>query len=218
MLPAGIAIAGYLPREDARDAFISGVAGSLADLPARAVVGSASLRRQAMVKRARPDLEVTLLRGNVGTRLGKVERGEIAATLLAIAGLNRLGLAHHATALLDPDVFIPAVGQGAIAITTRTDDAGTQEALAPILDSATGTALATERAFLTVLDGSCRTPIGGHATVTDGRIAFRGILLSPTGHLSLEAQAAGPDADAERLGREAGLDIRARMPPGILDG
>src|SRR5215208_1720664 len=151
-LPDGVAIAGYLPREDARDAFISRRAARLQDLPEGAVVGSASLRRQAQVRRLRPDLAVTLLRGNVGTRLSKLERGEVDATLLAMAGLRRLGLAEHVTTVLDTDDFLPAVGQGAIAIAIRAEDQRVRAALQPILDGPTGHALAAERAFLTILD------------------------------------------------------------------
>src|ERR1700733_1027341 len=156
ILPEGIRIAGYLPREDARDALISSRADSIAGLPRGGALGTASLRRQAQVKRLRPDLKVELLRGNVETRLRKAERGEIDATLLAYAGLKRLGLAHRATALLEIDEFLPAVGQGAIGITARPDDGATLAALAAILDAATGEALACERAFLAVLDGSCK--------------------------------------------------------------
>ncbi len=216
-LPDGLTIAGYLPREDVRDAFISGTAPSLRALPQGAVVGSASLRRQAQVRRARPDLAVTLLRGNVGTRLAKVESGTIAATLLALAGLKRLGLESHVTALLDMDEFLPAVGQGAIAITTRADDARTRRLLRSILDGATGIALACERAFLTVLDGSCRTPIAGHARVSDGAVSFRGLVLRPDGSDSVEVAGSGSAAEAARIGAEAGHDLKGRMPPGMLD-
>lgn len=216
MLPDGLVIAGYLPREDVRDAFISITAKRLSGLPPAALVGSASLRRQAMVKRLRPDLQVTLLRGNVGTRLAKLERGEVAATLLAVAGLNRLGLADRATALLGPDEFLPAVGQGAIAIMTREADEPTREAVARITDQATGSQLAAERAFLTVLDGSCRTPIAGHAALSDGHLAFRGLVLKPDGSESIEAAIEGAVGDADRIGRAAGEDVRARMPPGFL--
>jgi hydroxymethylbilane synthase len=209
-------IAGYLPREDARDAFISGLAGTLSKLPAGAIVGSASLRRQAMVLRARPDLKVTLLRGNVGTRLAKVETGQIGATLLAIAGMKRLGLDHHATAILSEDEFLPAVGQGAIAIVTRTDDDRTREAVSRIADKTTGIAVAAERAFLAVLDGSCRTPIAGHAKLDGSNLAFRGLVLRPDGSDAVEAALTGPAADAERLGREAGTDLRSRLAPGML--
>jgi hydroxymethylbilane synthase len=215
-LPDGLMIAGYLPREDARDAFISGLAGTLSKLPAGAIVGSASLRRQAMVLRARPDLKVTLLRGNVGTRLAKVETGQIGATLLAIAGMKRLGLDHHATAILSEDEFLPAVGQGAIAIVTRTDDDRTREAVSRIADKTTGIAVAAERAFLAVLDGSCRTPIAGHAKLDGSNLAFRGLVLRPDGSDAVEAALTGPAADAERLGREAGTDLRCRLAPGML--
>jgi hydroxymethylbilane synthase len=216
ILPDGIVIAGYLPREDVRDALVSQLADSLAGLPAGAVVGSASLRRQAMVLRARPDLQVTLLRGNVGTRLKKLESGEVGATLLALAGLKRLGLAHHATAILSEDEFLPAVGQGAIAITIRAGDERTGEMVARICDAATGAALAAERAYLAVLDGSCRTPIAGHATLTEGGLRFRGLVLRPDGSEAVEVALSGPAADGDRIGREAGLDLRARLRPGML--
>jgi hydroxymethylbilane synthase len=216
VLPDGLVIAGYLPREDVRDAFISLRARTFADLPERAVVGSASLRRQAQVKRLRPDLQVSLLRGNVGTRLAKLERGEFDATLLAMAGLNRLGLTDHVTAIFDIDDFLPAVGQGAIALVARKIDTRTLEAVGRIVDAATGAALVAERAYLAVLEGSCRTPIAGHARLTEDRLAFRGLVLRPDGSQSLSAAGEGPAADAERIGRAAGQDLRARLPPGFL--
>ena len=216
-LPDGLVIAGYLPREDVRDAFISGLATSIAGLPRGASFGSASLRRQAMVRRLRPDLELTLLRGNVGTRLAKVERGEVGATLLAVAGLKRLGLADRITTILEPHDFLPAVGQGAIALVTRADDAATRAAVATIGDGTTGTQLAAERAFLAVLDGSCRTPIAGHAAVAGGRVAFRGLVLRPDGSACIEVARDGAAADAARIGREAGEELRARLPAGFLD-
>jgi hydroxymethylbilane synthase len=214
--PAGLAILGYLPREDVRDAFISRRAKTLGELPAGAVVGSASLRRQAQVRRLRPDLQVTLLRGNVGTRLKKLDSGEMDATLLALAGLRRLGLTDHVTAILDTDDFLPAVGQGAIAIAVRADDARVQAAVQRILDGPTGQALAAERAFLAELDGSCRTPIAGHARLVGGAIDFRGLVLRPDGSEALETARSGTSADAEALGRDAGQDLRARMPAGFL--
>lgn len=217
-LPDGLVIAGYLPREDARDAFISRVARDIASLPRGAVVGSASLRRQAQIKRARPDVEITLLRGNVGTRLARTENGEIAATLLAVAGLKRLELLDHATAILDPDEFLPAVGQGAIAIVARAADEGVRRLVAPILDDATAVALAAERAFLAVLDGSCRTPIAGHARLADGQVGFRGLVLRPDGSQSVEVARHGTLADAERIGDDAGREVKARMPAGMLAG
>lgn len=217
VLAEGLIIAGYLPREDVRDAFISPKAATLADLPHGAVVGSAALRRQAQIKRLRPDLKLVLFRGNVGTRLAKLEKGEVDATLLALAGLKRLGMAHVATAILDPQDFIPAVAQGAIAITIRANDDRARAALEPILDQETGIAVTAERAFLTVLDGSCRTPIAGHAQLIDGQLHFRGRVLRPDGSESLDVERVGNPADAEALGRDAGLDIKARMPADFLD-
>lgn len=216
-LPEGIVIAGFLPREDVRDAFISHRYGSLAELPAGAVVGSASLRRQAQVRRLRPDLTVTLLRGNVQTRLAKLERGEVDATLLAMAGLRRLGLTDHVTAMLDTDDFLPAVGQGAIAIAIRAEDERVRDALRPILDAATAHALAAERAFLTILDGSCRTPIAGHARMVGDALEIRGLVLRPDGSETLEALRRGSPDDAVALGREVGTELRTRMPAGFLD-
>ncbi|MGA2045972.1 MAG: hydroxymethylbilane synthase [Roseiarcus sp.] len=216
LLPDRIAIAGYLPREDVRDALISAKAGSIAGLPRGATFGTASLRRQAQVRRLRPDLEATLLRGNVETRLRKAETGEIGATLLAYAGLKRLGLAHRATALLEIDDFLPAVGQGAIGLTARADDAATHRALEVVVDAEVGCALTAERAFLGVLDGSCRTPIAGHARLEAGRLAFRGMVLRPDGSQTFEVAAAGAAADARRLGEAAGRDLLARLPPGVL--
>jgi hydroxymethylbilane synthase len=215
-LPEGIAVAGYLPREDARDALISAKAATLAGLPHGGTLGTASLRRQAQVKRLRPDLEVGLLRGNVETRLGKAERGEIDATLLAYAGLKRLGLAHRATALLAIDEFLPAVGQGAIGITARPGDAQAFAALAPILYAATGAALACERAYLAVLDGSCRTPIAGHARIEGEGLRFRGAVYRADGSEAFEIERSGALGDAARLGADAGRDLLARLPSGVL--
>ena len=215
-LPDGVALAGFLPREDPRDALVSALADSIADLPQGARLGAASLRRRAQALRLRPDLRVELLRGNVETRLLKAESGAIDATLLAMAGLKRLGLAHRARAALDIEAFLPAVGQGAIALSARRGDAGTLEALAAIDDAATATALAAERAYLAVLDGSCRTPIAGHARLEDGRLILRGQVLREDGSESFEARVAGAPADAARLGADAGRDLLGRLPPGVL--
>jgi hydroxymethylbilane synthase len=217
LLPAGIEIAGYLPRVDVRDAWISPHAPHPLKLPPGSVVGTASLRRGAMVRRLRPDLKVTLLRGNVETRLAKVARGEVAATLLALAGLKRLGLAAAATAVLDVREFVPAAGQGAIAITMRTGDDATRAFLAPVLDAATGIALTAERAFLCVLDGSCKTPIGAYARVEGERLAFRAIVLNPNGSRFFETAASGPVGEAASLGETAGQDLAARIPAGFFD-
>ncbi|MDE2579059.1 MAG: hydroxymethylbilane synthase [Hyphomicrobiales bacterium] len=215
-LPEGLTLAGFLPREDARDALISARATTVAGLPQGAVVGTASLRRAAQVKRLRPDIETILLRGNVETRLRKAESGEIDATLLAMAGLNRLGLAARATAALPIEDFLPAVGQGAIAICARAQDAHTRQMLAPIIDADTTIALACERAFLAVLDGSCRTPIAGHAHVGAERIYFRGLVLRTDGSQSFGAGGEAGVEDAAALGERAARDILARLPPGVL--
>ena len=215
-LPDGVALAGFLPREDPRDALVSALADSIAALPHGARLGAASLRRRAQALRLRPDLRVELLRGNVETRLMKAESGAIDATLLAMAGLKRLGFAHRARAALDIETFLPAVGQGAIAFAARRGDARTLEALAAIGDAETATALAAERAYLAELDGSCRTPIAGHARLEDGRLILRGQVLREDGSESFEARVAGAPADAARLGAEAGRDLLGRLPPGVL--
>ncbi len=217
-LPDGLAIAGCLVREDARDALVTRLAADLAGLPIGTVVGSASLRRQAILLRARPDLRVTLLRGNVGTRLAKMESGEIGATILALAGLKRLGLERHAAAILSADEMLPAVGQGVIAIVTRTADRRVRDAVERVSDDATGRVLDAERAFLAVLDGSCRTPIAGHATIRESVLSLRGLVLTPDGREAVEASLSGPAGDAARLGREAGLDLRGRLPAGWQAG
>jgi hydroxymethylbilane synthase len=210
VLPPGLMLTGFLPREDARDAFISRMAKNLAELAPGAVVGTASPRRQALVKRLRPDLTVVSLRGNVETRLRKLDAGEVDATLLAVAGLKRLGLLAAATAILDPGAFIPAVGQGAIGIETRADDARTRGFVAMIDDADTATAVGTERAFLAMLDGSCRTPIGGHAVVSAGNVRFRGIIVKPDGSEAFEAFREGRNDAAIELGADAGRELRDR--------
>ncbi|MBV8663746.1 MAG: hydroxymethylbilane synthase [Hyphomicrobiales bacterium] len=215
-LPEGLTIAGFLEREDVRDAFISSVAESFATLPPGARLGAASLRRQAQARRLRPDLKVELLRGNVETRLRKAESGAIDATLLALAGLKRLGLAHRARGPLDLDSFLPAVGQGAIALTARAGDARALAALAAISHAATFTALAAERAFLAELEGSCRTPIAGHARIEDGALLFVGQVLREDGSEAFDVRLSGAPQDAARLGRDAGRDVKGRLPPGVL--
>ncbi|HEY1942763.1 MAG TPA: hydroxymethylbilane synthase [Roseiarcus sp.] len=215
-LPEGITIAGFLEREDVRDAFISSVAESFAALPHGARLGAASLRRQAQARRLRPDLKVELLRGNVETRLRKAESGAIDATLLALAGLKRLGLAHRARAALDLDSFLPAVGQGAIALTARAGDARALAALASISHAPTEIAVTAERAFLAELEGSCRTPIAGHARLDGPTLLFVGQVLREDGSETFEASLSGAPEDAARLGRDAGRDVKGRLPPGVL--
>ncbi len=216
-LPAGLLLAAFLPREDPRDAFVSRKAKSLRELPHGAAVGTSSPRRQALVKRLRPDLTIVPLRGNVETRLRKIETGEADATVLALAGLKRLGLDAAATAVLDLDEFLPAVGQGAIGIETRDDDTKTRALLEAINDDDTATALAAERAFLAALDGSCRTPIAGHARVIDGTLRFRGLIAKTDGSEALEVSRDGSRADAAALGADAGRELKARAGPGFFE-
>jgi hydroxymethylbilane synthase len=216
IMPDGVAIAAYLPREDVRDALISALAGTIEDLPRGATFGAASLRRQAQALRLRPDLKPALLRGNVETRLSKAESGAVGATLLALAGLKRLGLDHRARAVLDIDKFLPAPGQGAIAITARSDDARTLEVLKAVSDAETMVALTAERAFLAELEGSCRTPIAGLARLEAGRLRLMGEVLRPDGSERFDIAAEGAPADAERLGREAGRELGGRLPEGVL--
>ena len=210
LLPPGLALTAFLPREDVRDAFLSPKAKRLEDLPEGAVVGSSSLRRQAMIRRLRPDLRVVDYRGNVQTRLKKLAAGIVDATLLAVAGLNRLGLGDQITSLIAPDQFLPAVGQGAICIESRIEDAATRDLLAPIHDEDTAICLAAERAFLAELDGSCRTPIGGLARITGEGLSLSGIILSPDGTESHTVSRTGPPHDAARLGSDAGRELRDR--------
>jgi len=210
VLPAGLVLSAYLPREDPRDVFISTKAKTLRDLAKGALVGTASLRRQALVKRLRPDLNVASLRGNVETRLRKLEEGKADATILALAGLKRLGLANAAATVLETDEFLPAVGQGAIVIETRKNDARTLELLAAIDHADTAVALAAERAFLAVLDGSCRTPIAGYAKMNGDKVEFRGLILKPDGSQWFETTRSGDRSDAAALGADAGRELKGR--------
>lgn len=209
-LPDGLKISAVLPREDVRDAFISLNYADLTDLPTGARVGTSSLRRRAQLKRARPDLEVIDFRGNVGTRLEKLRAGLADATLLACAGLNRLGLQTTITAALEPDVMLPAVAQGAIGIETRQDDETTNALLSALNDPATARCVAAERAFLKVLDGSCRTPIAGLASCTSGKLTFRGETLSPDGTSHLATDETGPENDAVQIGERAAQTLLDR--------
>ncbi|MBZ8134945.1 hydroxymethylbilane synthase [Afifella sp. IM 167] len=215
-LPDGLTLAAYLPRADIRDALISRHGGGLDQLPEGATFGTASLRREAMLRRVRPDLNITLLRGNLPTRIKRVEEGELDATLLAYAGMRRLGVDGHATALLDPIEFPPACGQGAVVIECREGDAETRETLAKIDHAETGFAVACERAFLDTLDGSCRTPIAGWAQVKEGSLSFRGLLLSPDGDEVVEGTGSGTQDDAEEVGRHVGSDVRGRTSAALL--
>ncbi len=213
----GLLLAACLEREDPRDVFISRKAGSLAELPQGASLGTASLRRQAIAKRARGDLRVTPLRGNVETRLRKLDAGEVDATILALAGMKRLGLTAHATKIMSTEEFLPAVAQGAIGIEARAADARTREILARIDHADTSTAIACERAFLAELDGSCKTPIGGHATLSGGELQFRGLIAKPDGSAAHETAVVGARQDAASIGAEAGRALRQYAGPGFFD-
>ena len=215
-LPEGLEVAGYLPREDVRDAFIGRNGQKLNDLPHGARVGTVSLRRQALLRRMRPDLDITLFRGHVGTRLAKVARGDVEGTLLALAGLKRLSLAQHATELLDAASFPPAVGQAAIAVVTRVGDAATRALVDRITDADTGIAVSAERGFLMALDGSCRMPIAAHATVAGGAVTLKGMVLSADGATVFETTGTGPAGQAAALGRRLGEELRVRMPAAFL--
>ena len=216
VLPSGLTLSAFLPREDPRDAFIGRNVRTLRDLPRGAIVGTASLRRQALIKRVRPDLTIVPLRGNVETRLRKLDAGEVDATVLAVAGLKRLGLLAAASSVLDLDEFLPAVGQGAIGIETRANDGATRALVAAIDDPDTATALAAERAFLALLDGSCRTPIAGHAVVEDGVLRFRGMIAKTDGSEALDVAREGRRADAEALGADAGRELKSRAGPSFF--
>jgi hydroxymethylbilane synthase len=216
LLPPGLAIMAVLPREDARDVFISRKAATLRALPTGAVVGTASLRRQALVKRLRPDLVVKSFRGNVETRLRKLDAGEVDATLLALAGLKRLGLADVATEVLGLEDFIPAVGQGIVALEARQDDAATCTLLAAINHPESETALVAERAFLAVLDGSCRTPIAGHATIRADVLHFSGLIAQPDGSAVFAVTRTGTPGEAAALGTDAGRELRERAGADFL--
>ncbi len=209
-LPDGLSITATLPREDVRDAFISLKYKSLGDLPQGATVGTSSLRRQAQIKQVRPDLEVVGFRGNVQTRLKKLEDGVAVATFLACAGLRRLGLADRITSPVPTDIMLPAVAQGAIGIESRIDDDRTARLVAPLNDEATAICVTAERAFLAKLEGSCRTPIAGLAELDGGAIRFRGMTMSPDGRRSLTSEARGVVRSAAALGTGAADDILQR--------
>lgn len=208
-LPDGLHLAAYLPREDARDAFIGRSAKTLMELPQGATIGSSSLRRQALIKRLRPDINVITFRGLVDTRLRKLQDGEVDATLLAYAGLKRLGKPEVVTELLDPAQFLPAPAQGAICIECRTGDTKIEGLLSAINDKPTFETVTCERSFLATLDGSCRTPIAGYATTDGVEIRFSGMILTPDGKEVHQISSGGPVQQARQIGLKAGEDIRA---------
>jgi len=216
-LPDGLMLSAYLPREDARDAVVGRTAPTLAELPIAATVGSSSLRRQALIRRLRPDINVITFRGLVDTRLRKLAEGEVDATLLAFAGLKRLGKTDVPTQLLDPAEFPPAPAQGAICIESRIGDRRIHDLLDAINDRATFDAITCERAFLAALDGSCRTPIAGYATIDGSSIRFSGMILTPDGTRWHDTKIDGETHEAEILGRSAGEAIRAKAGTDFFD-
>ena len=216
VLPGGLAIAATLPREDVRDAFISLKYCTLDDLPKGAVVGTSSLRRQAQVKSLRPDLEVVGFRGNVETRLRKLEQGIADATFLASAGLNRLGLKERVTAYMETSRMLPAVAQGAVGIEIRGSDEATAKLVAALNDQTTAICVSAERAFLARLEGSCRTPIAGLARLEGGTLRFAGEILSPDGGQTFATERSGPPQSAMRMGEDAAEELLRRAGPGFL--
>lgn len=212
-LPAGLEIVCLLPRDDPRDAFLSPKARTLAELPAGAVVGSASLRRQAQILQRRPDLRVVPIRGNAGTRMRKLAAGECDATLLALAGLQRLKETQAIASILSVEEMLPAVAQGAIGIECRADDAATRALLAPLHHEETGVCITAERALLAALDGSCKTPIAALAELRDGMVSLRALVIRPDGTECHRTMRAGRAADVENLGTDAGRELRALAGP-----
>ena len=209
VLPDGLEICCLLEREDPRDAFISPVAKTIADLPEGATVGSSSVRRAAQLLHVRPDLEIVQFRGNVQTRLRKLEEGVAAATFLACAGLNRLGMSHLISEAIDPEIMLPAVAQGAIGIETASSNQRARALLGPLNHLTTAICVAAERAFLIELDGSCRTPLAGHATLKDNKVTFNAMALTLDGQKVFRASRTGTPDQAGRMGLEAAREIRA---------
>jgi hydroxymethylbilane synthase len=212
-LPSGLEISCLLPREDVRDAFISPKADRLTGLAKGAVLGTSSLRRQAQVKRLRPDLKIIPYRGNVETRLRKLDDGVADATLLAFAGLRRLGLEARVTALMQTDEMLPAIAQGAIGVESRIGDERMLGFLAPLHDRATSICVEAERAFLAELDGSCQTPIAGLASLSGEALHFRGQILLPDGSRSFETERNGAAGDAANMGVDAARELLGLAGP-----
>ena len=214
-LPHGLVIACVLPRDDPRDVFVSATGASLAALPGSARVGTASLRRQAQLLRHRSDLTVVPIRGNVDTRLRKLEAGEFDAIVVALCGLERLDLTGRANEILPREVMLPAVGQGALVIECRADDETVRRLVGPLHDPISAACVAAERAMLAALDGSCRTPIAGLAEAADGRLTIEGRLLKTDGSDEIRGRRQGAIIDAEALGTALGRELRRRAGAGF---
>jgi len=211
-LPDGTVLPCNLPREDTNDAFITsnGEIKKIADLPDHSVIGTASLRRQSQILSQNPTLKCVNFRGNVQTRLRKLDDGVVDATLLAIAGLKRMEMQDCATAVLDWDEMLPAVAQGAIGIQCRSDDERSLKLIDALNCMDTHVCVNCERSFLEALDGNCKTPIAGQARIVDGKIVFRGLIAMPDGSLKYETEATGEIADAVEIGRKAGEELKAQ--------
>ncbi|PPR60197.1 MAG: Porphobilinogen deaminase [Alphaproteobacteria bacterium MarineAlpha4_Bin2] len=207
-LPQGLVLGPVLKREDARDVLISRDVEKLEALPPGAIVGTASLRRQAQVLACRPDLKVVPFRGNVQTRLRKLNEGRVDATLLALAGLKRLKKSEIVTEIIDTRVLLPAVGQGAIALELREGDVNTLQLCTPLNDETTAAEILSERAMLRVLDGSCRTPIAGFAVAEKGELYLRALVARPDGSEVIRTERRGGVCDAVELGRDAGQELK----------
>jgi hydroxymethylbilane synthase len=223
VFPPGIILAAVMAREDSRDALIlpknslADPADPLAAIPLGGLAGTSSVRRQAQLLHARPDLKIGLLRGNVGTRLDRTEAGDFAASFLAMAGLKRLNFAGRAACALPHHLMLPAACQGIVGITAREDDVKTLACLAAVNDRAAFIAATAERGFLTVLDGSCRTPAGAYAQILpDGQLAIEGLVASADGVFLRRASLTGAVADAAALGQNLGKTLRAIAPAGIF--
>jgi hydroxymethylbilane synthase len=214
--PEGLCLDCYLERADVRDAFVSPGYGGIADLPLGAVVGSSSLRRRAQLALRRPDLQLVEFRGNVQTRMRKLEEGVAHATFLAMAGLTRLGMTGVVRSAIAPEEMLPAVAQGAIGIERRVADARVASLLAAVHHRETGERLAAERSFLARLDGSCETPIAGLAVLEGGDLWLRGEILRPDGSASVAGDLRGPVADGARLGAALGAELLGRAGPGFF--
>ncbi|MEM7519488.1 MAG: hydroxymethylbilane synthase [Pseudomonadota bacterium] len=215
--PEGLLLDTYLPREDVRDAFISPRADGLDALAPGATVGTSSLRRRAQLKLRRPDLTVVEFRGNLQTRLKKLDEGVAEATFLAMAGLNRLGMDEVPKTAIPVETMLPAVAQGAIGIERRADDSRMAEMLEAIHDGPTGQRLAAERALLKGLDGSCETPIAGLAVLDGGTLSLRGEVLRPDGSEALEDASNCPIEDGPLAGQEMAQKLLAQAGPGFFD-
>lgn len=216
LLPDGLTLGATLPREDVRDAFLSLRYASIDEVPAGSTVGSSSLRRQAQLLNMRPDLNVVGFRGNVQTRLKKLEEGVAAATFLAVAGLKRLKLEDRITAMIPTERMLPAVAQGAIGIEIKAGDERTAQLIAPLNHEPTALAVTAERAFLRKLEGSCRTPIAGLAELDGSRLVFRGQVLSPDGKVSYRVERTDAPERAAQMGVAAAEEILAQADPAVL--